>query len=287
MKTIKKILIPVDFSGNSNELIQRAVNFANYNNSEVLLLHVYNRPLLKIKMHKNRIFEKGILNRFENVLLNWTKKRTEAKFDALLKDISNVYDIRFTIIKEIGLLTDAIKRVVRQYDVDLVFIGTKGGPQNKTLWHSKAAKLTNKLHVPVLIFPYKFKVESNAAIAFAYDLKRIDDLNKLNIVKSFSSFFSAKVYFFSVGNRDQLSPEESKNLELLKSHFEGYHPEFHQVVCNDVGKGILDFTKSNKILLLTILHRSRSAIKNLFHESIAKKVAAKSDVPVLSIGDYK
>ena len=49
-----------------------------------------------------------------------------AGLKSLLKDISNLYGIKFTLIKTRGTLIEKIKEVIDQYKVDLVITGNKG-----------------------------------------------------------------------------------------------------------------------------------------------------------------
>jgi len=282
MKTIQKILVPIDFSENSYNVIQQAANFAKFNHAQIILLHVYNRPLLilssKCKLRKNHVVQ-----HVDKALLKWREKRIAAKFDALLKDISNVYDTRFTIIRSRGLLTKKIKEVIKRYGVDMVISGINRSKNYKYRWSNKIAKLTNKIKIPVLILPHDREIKKSIKLAFAYDLKEIRDLEKLNIIKIISSFYNAEINIFTVSEEKYLSKQEMQKMEMIKEFFEGYSPEIHVVRHPDIEEGIRHYLHSYKISLLAVLRRSRNMVRDMFHKSISKSMASKCDVPVLSI----
>ncbi len=207
--------------------------------------------------------------------------------NALLKDVSNFYDIKFTILKERGLLTRKIKEVAKKYRVDLVITGAKKHKGGADFWNSKIARLVKELDIPILTLPNNAEVKSPATMAFAYDMKPIKSYADLDIIKIFASVYNASIHIFSVYKEKYPAKEEMKNIENLKAYFKEYAPKVYILNSRDVELGIMHYLRYHKVSLVSLLHRSRNAFREMFHKSMAKKITTLSEVPVLTVEDHR
>lgn len=285
MKNVNKILVPVNLSESSANILRQAIHIADRCHAEIMLLHVYSRPLLT--SHSEKEFERGLIHRLEREMLKWKERRIHARISALLKDVSNYYDIKFTILKERGLLTNKIKEVAKKYKVDLVIAGAKRRKSGADFWNAKIARLVKELDVPILTLPNNAEVKSPAAMAFAYDMKPIKNYADLDIIKIFASVYNTSIHIFSVYKDKYPTKEEMKNIESLKKYFIEYAPKVYMLNSNDVELGIMHYLRHHKVSLVSLLHRSRNTFREMFHKSIAKKITTLSEVPVLTIEDHR
>lgn len=283
MKAINKILVPVDLSENSVNTVQQAIDIANRSHAQIILLHVYSRPLFHSK--RKKIFERSFFQTLEKGMLKWREKRVQTRFNTLMRSTSKMYDVKFTIIKAKGILIDKIKEVIKDFGVDLVIMGTKMGKKKKDLWNTKISRLSSHIKIPLLVLPYCSEMTKPVRIGFACDLKKITDFEELNIIKIFSSLYHAEVHLFTVKTDATLTKEELKNLDTLREYFDGYAPIVHTVKDSDVENGILHYLHNHGITMVTILHRSRNMLQRIMHKSVAKKIALNSDVPVLRLDE--
>ncbi|GEM_PF-3099180 len=284
MKVINKILVPIDFSENSTDVVQKAVDFANHTGAALILLHVYNRPLFRYHTKAGYGIDKVHL--MDKTLLRWAERRIDARYHQMLKELSGVQKDQVTFIKTRGLLTHEIKEVIKSHNIDLVVIGARQKDRKHNLWSYKATRLTHKVKIPILILPYRFELHKPVKIAFAYDLKEIHNLRELDIIKEFASLYRAHIHLFTITNETFLSEKEEGNMDLLKEFFGDFSPEIHVINDEGVEEGIHHYLSINDISLLSVLHRSRGIIEKIFHKSISKRIAINSEVPVLSIDDH-
>jgi nucleotide-binding universal stress UspA family protein len=154
MQNIKKILVPVDFSENSRIALDWAMSFADKLDAKVILFHALDMPAeLKERAERHKLLNKD------------AQKRVKEEAGKYLLAFADKYDEdRISVAPEIaeGKPFVEIIKAARNYDVDLIVMGTHGrtGLQ-KMLIGSVAEKVVRKAPCPVLTVKhpdYKFEM---------------------------------------------------------------------------------------------------------------------------------
>ncbi len=283
MKSINKILVPVDFSVHSYNVVQQATEIAQYSKAQIIILHVYHKPLLSSAMIKK--LEPDLVKMLEKSRLDHLMNVIQDQFDTMVKGIPGLSEIKTKFIKSRGLVVDNIIDINNQEKIDLIIMGTRGAKGINEFWGTKTAEICLTLKTPVLVIPQHSKQQKSDKIAFAYDLKSIRDINGLNIVKILSQVYNAEIHIITIHPDCHISSTEAENIFKLKSHFEEFSPVVHQQCGDNIEDELYGYLKENKISLLVALHRSRKLMEEMFHDSFTEKFVYHSNIPVLALDD--
>jgi len=143
MATIKKVVIPIDFSSNMNKVIDYGVSIANVFKAKIVFLHVVDdfKGYDMLLVHPSF---KSITNDLQQ----------QAK-----KQMDDVVDKQSTQNNEasghvaVGYATDEIISYAKKTEADLIIIGTHGNKGiERILMGSTASQVVKKAPCPVLVF---------------------------------------------------------------------------------------------------------------------------------------
>jgi nucleotide-binding universal stress UspA family protein len=141
MSDMKKILVPVDFSANSDKLVNYAAAYAAKVPASLSLLNVIENPLA---------YEGLVSAKFNEEM----KAAMESKMNKLIDEHEDKCDISETKVV-IGDTVDTILAAAKKYD--MIIIGTHGyRGLEKILMGSVAERVVKNSPCPVLVYnPYQ------------------------------------------------------------------------------------------------------------------------------------
>lgn len=183
------ILCPIDFSEQSDKVLDYAVKFTNVLNTKLILFNAYNVPFYStdIPVPEINIYEKQnfVKNELENL-----KKDIQKKYN--LKNVS--YTAR------IGNPADEIIDYAKEIKADWIILGARGASVfKKMILGSVANAVLEKATCPVLVVPVTDANTELKEIIFATQLSD----NELPIIKevvAFAKLFKAALTFVYVSN---------------------------------------------------------------------------------------
>ncbi|MHB1651365.1 MAG: universal stress protein [Desulfitobacteriaceae bacterium] len=137
----KRILVPIDGSGDSRRALQQAVELAKLNDSEIILLHVLFTPeALGYMLSGGVTVVQDQLNVNGEVVLETTTKETDMSEVKVTKKLLPGHPAAI-ILEEIGAER-----------IDLVVMGSRGfGPLAGSLLGSVSQRVLQKAECPVMI----------------------------------------------------------------------------------------------------------------------------------------
>lgn len=140
--TIKKVLVPIDFSDYSKSALRYAVNFAKSFNAEIILIYVVEPIIYPPDFSMGQIAMPTINTDWDN--------RAKEELDKLAKnEITSNGNVK-TIIKT-GKPFAEIIETAKEEDIDLIIISTHGhSGVEYILFGSTAEKVVRKAPCPVL-----------------------------------------------------------------------------------------------------------------------------------------
>lgn len=140
--TIKKVLVPIDFSDYSKSALKYAVNFAKSFKAEIILIYVVEPIIYPPDFSMGQIAMPTINTDWDN--------RAKEELDKLAKnEITNNGKVK-TIIKT-GKPFAEIIEAAKEEDIDLIIISTHGhSGVEYILFGSTAEKVVRKAPCPVL-----------------------------------------------------------------------------------------------------------------------------------------
>jgi len=148
MVEIRRILVPVDFSGVAPILAKWAKGFAKQLNAKIILTYI----LEDLSTYEGIFVDLKTLTELENTLYEGAKKAME---DFLKEHFSDFPDVEPVLEK--GDVVETILRVVQEKGADLIVIGTHGRKGlDRILFGSVAEGVVKNSPIPVVTLnPYR------------------------------------------------------------------------------------------------------------------------------------
>jgi nucleotide-binding universal stress UspA family protein len=272
---MKTILIPTDFSDSSMNAACYAISLAKQLNSKVILLHIFHIPVVPSEAPVIIVSYEELEK--DNMLLM-------KNFETELRAKTN-YEKEIVSIVKPGFVTDELKDVVTEEQVDLIVMGIKGTNKlNEIVIGSNTTSTIKNVDCPTLVIPTDVAFKPVKNIAFACDMDKIEESRALNQIKSLVSVFNSKLMIINVVEHSE-KPTFEKALSgvKLENVFESIDHTLHFPEDDDLVFAINDFIDKHAIDLLIMMPRKHSFFGNLFHKSNTKKMAFHTHIPLLAI----
>ena len=147
MKTVTKILVPVDFSETSKTAIRLAFEWSNLLKCDVILLGAYRLIQNREKVEKQtaREIRQSIIQQKEKQLTDLQKEI----------DFSLAHKVTTTL--ELGFMPNCIQRIVSEQTIDLIIYGIK--PKSIPNTNGDLIRSLQDAHTPFLIVHGNHKAE--------------------------------------------------------------------------------------------------------------------------------
>jgi nucleotide-binding universal stress UspA family protein len=271
MKLLKSILVAIDFTESSENILKNSISFAKTFKSKITLIH---------------ILPDDIINEKVNLLV---KKAATTKLKETNDSIINEGLETGTPILEFGNYFDKIVSASDKINVNLIIVGSGNKLKGDAFQlGSTAEKIIRKSNKPVfvvkngqtldvknIICPIDFSKESRRALNSAIIISRMVDA-KLIILSVYPRFKS------TFAQLDTAQINKSRHLELQKE-FNSFLEPFNlidlnfekQIVGGEPAEEILKFIQKNKSDLLIMGTTGKSGINKILMGSVTEKVIRK------------
>ena len=272
----RRILLPTDFSDNSWSAIVYVLKLLA---DEECIFYLLHSTALKASTMSN--FSNRLLKIMKD---NAIKKLQEIKEQMKAADVNANHEFK-TILSTLHLY-DAIKIEIKQNNIDLVVMGTKGrtGAQ-EIVFGSNTVKVIKKVkECPILIVPDEYDYEIPKQITFPTDFKRIISENNLNVLKFIAELHNSKIRILHINEEEELSLNQKHNYKTLKNDLANYRHSFHWLPDYSTKKfEINEFIKDLGINILVMVNYKRSLIEKITNEPVIKKIGFQPIIPFLVI----
>ena len=272
---MKTILCPTDFSACSENAAVYASKIAKEFDSRLILLHVYETPMIYMNEPLLAIDE---LELSAQAIANKGLKKLKVK---LLKE--NKFLKVETQVEE-GNISDHIKAIADQEQVDLIIMGTTGKSRMKRIvLGSTSSHAIAKAGCPVLCIPKGDKYQGIKKIVFATDLNK-DNMNAAMSLVTFAKHFDAEIIFVYVDEHLIYSDEQISDMtKKIRTHV-SYNKMSGYISKNtSVTEGLEYFLKKNPADMLVMFSHEKHFPKTLINPSITKEMTSQSHIPLLAL----
>ena len=280
MKSPKNILLPSDFSKNSDNAIAYAIDLVKKNEGELSLLHVFEVPF----MAPSSAFTTR--EKTMKVVEEEMRKISQSKLESIIKN-NNIDEVpKLTLLRE-GNVQEEILEVIKEGDIDLVIMGTKGETANRGLFMGSVAKeIVQHAPCPVLAIPDEASFDGINKIVYATDLQQ-DETNTINYMVEFAKLYDASLIILHVDHETEV---KEWSIDLLMDMIEKTdYPKiaYKEMVLNDVAEGIDDYVEKNRPDILAMTTHTTTLYDKIFHKSITKQLLMHTHIPLLAFSDRK
>lgn len=279
---MKKILLPTDFSENSYNAIQYAVQLFADEECTFYLLNTYT-PVLYDNEYLvysatqptlTEIYKKNSVNGLNRVLRKVKKHFSNEKHE-------------FKKISSFNLLNDEIKKIVKEKEIDLIVMGTKGATgADEILFGTHTVHAMKKSACPLLAIPSHYEFKSPKEILFPTDYEEgVDD--QLGLLQEIVKHHRASIHFLHVYFGPSLNPSQEKSKKDLGKIFKNNGHHFYSIAEKSLTRAIYDFQEENPVDLLVMMNNKHSFFENLLFRPVISDIGFHVKVPFLVIPSGK
>lgn len=273
---MKTILVATDFSPAARNAANYAADMAQACNANLLVLHVYQMPLLFLQVPLPVTIDEMI-------------KDAQKEMDHIQKELTNRTGGKIAIETKIrmGSFHAELKKVCERIEPSYVVMGSQGTTAAEHLFFgSQTVYAMEHLTWPLITVPPGIAFSSVKKIALACDFNKTLDEVPLGEIKALVNDFNAELFILNVCKGGEFNPDNIFDTGLLSKMLAPLTPNLRYITSTDTDKAIMDFVDSNNIDLLIMLPRRHCLIDRLIHKSHSKQLILHSHPPVMAIHLY-
>ncbi|MDF2436564.1 MAG: hypothetical protein K0Q95_940 [Bacteroidota bacterium] len=265
--SIKKILIPVDFSETSKTAIFQAAELAKLMNAEIYLLHV----LAPNERHSTGHDETTI----------------NSKMEVFQKEILLKYGIAIEVFVIAGHVVDKIIEFSKEKNIDQIIMGTHGASGYREMFiGSNAQRVVTLSEIPVITMLNRLNETEFKNILIPID-DSIHSREKVNIATDIAKLYNAKIHILGLVDSDATIDHNKMKIKLESVEKHMAHEKLSYVTSiehgDNIAKTAVNYSKINKCDLIAINTGHESKITGIFLGPFAQQIVNHSNVPVLSV----
>lgn len=287
---MKKILVPVDFSGHTDIACRYAIEFIKSFGGEIKLFHTYFDLIfvadtsfpdtLDMSTVYNEELMKEIFKQADHNM-----KELDEKVNNLIKK-ENLDNITVSTAVTGGELENELKEICTGFHPDLVVMGTTGKGKNLNVWGKVSTFIIDHARVPVITVPEIKNFRGFANIMFASDLSDGNAATISGLINLFSVFSSRiHVVHFLIKVKHTDAYERMKALQLKFGKEEKAGRLTFEIINVEVDNqsAIDHFVAERKIDMIAFQPHRHSLFYMFFTKNITKKNLFATNIPLLSV----
>ena len=287
-QSLKKILIPVDYSDSSRLACKYAAKIACKLSAEVKFFHAYFTPSLDmIELSGTAQIQSHLRDEVASDLESSEKNNAEEFLKEVEKSFAECKSIKIPISYEVkpGAPEDEISAYCEEYHPDMVIMGTHGKGSANTIMGSVTESMIRKLKCPVMAIPEHYQFEGSMNLKSLMYVTEFDESDFASIKKlmNLTAPLNLNIYCLHIGEEE--GEWDRVKMDGLKEYFRKAYGR-SKVNCGFVsGKNLIEningLVQSEKINILSLTSRRRNIIEKLFRENLTKKLFYHSNIPLL------
>lgn len=274
---MKTMLILTDFSENAFRAAEYGAQIADpLHITRIILYHAYQTVVLgtDLPVSSTKESQQIYLESMENLALVQDRIK------------SMVPHIPIELMAEDISLPVHIQDFCKHQGIDILVMGVSGrSGLERLLLGSTSSLMITESGVPVLIVPKDTPLgQPMRSIVFATDLKDHSTVPAHQLYE-FLDAFPVDIQVLNVAKEkdEKYAVETKEAITNLHNIFEKYNATFDYVKEDHTVEGILDYSNRHHASLLMVVPQQRGFMASLFHNSISKKLAYNSNIPLLSL----
>lgn len=263
---MKNIIVPIDFSQNSLHAYSFAQQLAEQMKSNLKLVHfttIHIDPYMVGASNIDAIQEKN-----QEDLEHFLEQHRFLN-----------KDFKITAEAKIGFAGECIINLSKEEEVDLILMGTTGASSlERKLFGSVSIKVAKEAKCPVVLIPPNAKFRGIKEILFLSEQLEANAITKLMMKQLCEKFdaFSHLVHIKKVKNESfQLS---QLNIETIDNH-RAYKAV--EIESTSIVDAVNEYAEHHPIDLNVIITQHRTFLEHLFHKSVTKEMAMRTEVPLM------
>ena len=275
---MKNILIPTDFSDNSWNAIQYALEFFKDTSCNFYLLHV--TSISNYAGGESPVIPTTAV--IEKTLLKQAKIELQ-KLLIKIKELHPNVNHNFITLSSYDYFIDAIRIHIAEKNVDFIVMGTKGANGVKrAIVGTNTGDLITKVKCPVLVVPEKAVFCVPEEIAFPTDYNIFYQTKILSSITELAKMYDSSIRILHVAKKDeQLTNDQIENREYLNDFFMDEKHSFHKVTNKKIEAGVQCFVESRDINMIVMIAKNLNLFQQILFKPAIEEISYHTEVPFL------
>ncbi|MBC7913667.1 MAG: universal stress protein [Pyrinomonadaceae bacterium] len=275
---MKNILVLTDFSDRARSAAEYAVQVAAHVKANVLLCHALElTEQLTYPLADHLILKNQAMKRLKEVGIHLNELISKNGDPDLFRPT-------ITYFNDLDMLTDVADKVILNYKIDLVVIGShKTSSMARFFSGSHTNDILDDLKCPILLVPENVTYRPVQNIAYATDLT-FNNSKVIGYLAKIASLFGAKIFIDHISPLDLPLTILEKEVEYsVKEQMDKINVDltYRTIKGVNITKGLLEISDPEKVDILTLVHKRYDFFEGLFHSSVSKQLAHTTKVPLL------
>lgn len=277
MKTLKKILVPTDFSDCAYYASDLAVKMAaQLGGVEV---HFYTR--VHVPAQWAELAEGGNLRRPETILEFEEMKKNFALLRKRYEDNKS----RIITSYSQGDVVEVVSNYINKEEIDLVLMGSSGADGMKEwLIGTNSQRIVRHAHCPVLVIKHPIEPTSFRNIIFASDFKEEARVPFERLI-DFAKPFGAHIHLLNIAAypKFELAEEDKVRMQSFERMCWSLPCTVHGSGDINIELGIKHFAKEMQADMIAIANYGEPLLKRIFRGSISESLVNHFEIPILTL----
>ncbi|MFN8347695.1 MAG: universal stress protein [Spirosomataceae bacterium] len=268
---MRAILVPTDFSENSQKALEFAQEIAERYDAGISLVHAYHAPVVDSNLPAEALVE--LADQVEKLNTQTLKKwETECREDGFACKSKLVY----------GPASEVVLEEIKTQKPILTVMGRtgKGGWLDKLIG-SVASAVAAKASCPVLVLPPQTNTKTVNRIVYATELERPEE-NALGFAFNLAEHFKAHLDLVKVNAPFEVDVFEDEQFKTdIKKTFGDKKYAIQVIEAESVVSGLQKYADENQADLIVMATRKRDWLSGLINPSVSKKMVLAAHIPIL------
>ncbi len=275
---MKTIVVPTDFSKSANNAMMYALELAQRAGAKIVAVYV---------MYPNEGVDNNVYDAFwideyvrerRKSMISWAKR---------FKKNQHLQDVQIETECRVGFPAASIVYAASDLHADMIVMGTTGASGlSGVLLGSVAGNVISSSKIPVLIVPKKAVFRNHARFVLATDFKMNLSPDTLDILKTTLHIQHTGLDVVHVFTKPDAQPN-SQDEENLGKKLDNIPHNFHYLHSPNVAQAVSDFVQSTEANGVVAVSHEHSLLQKLFSDSVSRKLAHHTTVPLLVLHDAK
>lgn len=275
---MKSILLPTDFSVNSQNAIHYALQLFKEDECTFYLMNSFDIGMTSPTA--------GVASKsFQEAIYNSNKAQSEEDLANLLAQIGNLYKnqkhtfITLSIFMSFEL---AVKKNIEKHQIDYVVMGSKGATGMKEIaLGSNTAALIGKIDCPLLVIPENAVLTSLRELVLATDYEITYSMKGLRPFLEFVHPKAQVSVLFVNENDTELNVSKTQTKHELETMLSKYKNEHFMLTQISMDQGARVFAESRNVDMFCVIAKKHNFLQRFFGKSYSKMLTRHTRVPLL------
>jgi len=263
----QKIVVGIDYTKSCVNALNYAKLLAYHSNSELVLFHMYDAPVLYTNSGLYLMTYKSVEKSNKEKLNLFAKKYLDDK-------------VGYTTVTTSGAFKDEINSLMKSNTIHSVVLGLESkAKMNRFIFGSTTTDVAGKVDCPVIIVPESYKKHAVGKAVIAFDNSELPDLKCFKKIRNYINSTQSKVNVYHIQTPNEIISSKNENFKLDTNLTYKIHTKKSKTLID----GIRSVVSKEKAQAVIDIARKHSFVYRFFNESHTKEIAFASKVPIVVI----